>query len=159
LELFVTSNFEISAPQCSTHYIPDGRGDILGNILHQNVRLSEVTVTEILDSDHLPITFSILDPVRTREALDPVEKLTDWELLQSHAYELVSQNIQIHSSNEADKAARYFAAFTASAYGISTRKTTILDRRYEIHGLHRLIKHKRELRKLWRETRKLACKT
>jgi hypothetical protein len=27
--------------------------------------------------------FSLVDPVREREALDPVEKLTDWELLQS----------------------------------------------------------------------------
>jgi hypothetical protein len=35
--------------------------------------------------------FSILDPVRTREALDPVEKLTDWELFQSLASELILQ--------------------------------------------------------------------
>jgi hypothetical protein len=35
-----------------------------------------------------------------REALDPVEKLTDWELLHSLTSELISPNIQIHSSNE-----------------------------------------------------------
>jgi hypothetical protein len=29
LELFVSSNFEISAPQCSKHYTPDGRDDVL----------------------------------------------------------------------------------------------------------------------------------
>jgi hypothetical protein len=51
--------------------------------------------------DHLPITFSILDPVITRGTLDPVEKLTDWELFQSLTSELVSPNIEIHSSNEA----------------------------------------------------------
>jgi hypothetical protein len=44
---------------------------------------SEVTVTDILDSDHLPIMISILEPVRKREALDLVEKLRDCELLQS----------------------------------------------------------------------------
>jgi hypothetical protein len=43
----------------------------------------------------------------------------------------MAPNIQIHSSNEADKAARVFAAL-ASAYRISTRETTILDRKYEI---------------------------
>jgi hypothetical protein len=49
-------------------------------VVHQNVRLSEVIVTDILDSDHLPIVFTILDPFGMREALDAVEKFTDWEL-------------------------------------------------------------------------------
>jgi hypothetical protein len=54
--------------------------------------LPEVTVTDILDADHLPIMCSILDPVR-REALHPVEKLTDWELFQNLASDLISPNI------------------------------------------------------------------
>jgi hypothetical protein len=62
------------------HYKPDGRGDVLDTVVHQNVQLSEVTVTDTLDSNHVPIMFSILYPVKMREALDPVEKLTDWEL-------------------------------------------------------------------------------
>jgi hypothetical protein len=33
--------------------------------------------------------FIILDPVGMREAFDPVEKLTDWELFQSLTPELV----------------------------------------------------------------------
>jgi hypothetical protein len=69
LELFLSSNFEISAPQCSAHYTPDGRGDVLDIVVHQSVQLSEVIVIDVLE------------PVRTREALDPVEKLTDWDLL------------------------------------------------------------------------------
>jgi hypothetical protein len=81
------------------------------------------TVTDILHSDHQPIMFSILDPVRTRTALDPVAKLTDWELFQSLASALISPNIQTHYSDEADKAAHGFAA---SAYRLSTRKTMIL---------------------------------
>jgi hypothetical protein len=39
-----------------------------------------------------------------------------------------------------------------------TRKTTILDGKYEIPGLDRLLKHKRKLRKLWHKTRDPACK-
>jgi hypothetical protein len=108
LELFIGCNFEISAPQCCTHYIPDGKGDVPDIVVHKNTGLSEVIVTNILDSDHIPIMYSILDPDRTKEALDPVEKLTYWELFQSLASEPVNQNIQIHSSNEADKAARNF---------------------------------------------------
>jgi hypothetical protein len=80
LELFVSSNFEISAPQCTAHYTPDGRGDILDIVVHQSVQLSEVIVTEILDLDRLQVMLSILDPVRMREALDPVEKVTAWGL-------------------------------------------------------------------------------
>jgi hypothetical protein len=116
LELTISPNFVISAPQCSTHCTPDGRGDVLDIVVHQNVLLSEVIVTNILGSDNLPIIFSILDCVRTGETLDAVEKMTDWELFQSFASELISPDIQIHSSNEADKAARDFPASVASAY-------------------------------------------
>jgi hypothetical protein len=41
-------------------------------------------------------------------------------MFQILASELISPNIQIHSSNEADKAAQDFAASIASAYMIST---------------------------------------
>jgi hypothetical protein len=71
--------------------------------------------------------FSIPYPVRTREALYPVEKLTDWKLFQSLTSELLSPNIQIHSSNEDDKTAHHFAASTALAYRLSTRKSKILN--------------------------------
>jgi hypothetical protein len=88
LELFVICNFDISGPPCSTYYTPDGRDDVLNIVVHRHIRLSEVIVTDVLDSDRLPIMFSILDPVRKREALDPVEKLTDWGLFQFLASEL-----------------------------------------------------------------------
>jgi hypothetical protein len=80
LKLFVSSNFEISAPECSTHSTPDGKGDVLDIVVHQNIRLSEVTATQILDSDQLRIMFIILETVRTRQTLDPIEKLMNWEL-------------------------------------------------------------------------------
>jgi hypothetical protein len=63
LDLFINFNFAISAPQYPTHFVPDGTGDVLDNVVHQNVRPSEVTILNIRDSDHLPITFSILDHV------------------------------------------------------------------------------------------------
>jgi hypothetical protein len=81
LELFVCSNFQISTPQFSMHhamhYPHDGSCGVLGTVVYENISVLEVTLTDILDSDHLPITFSILDPLRTKEASDPVEKLTD----------------------------------------------------------------------------------
>jgi hypothetical protein len=102
-------------------YTPDGRGDVLDTVVYQNVRLSEVTVTDIPDSDHLPTMFSILNPARTREASDPIEKLREWQVFQSLASELISPNIQIYFSNEADKAAHDFSASIASAYRLSIK--------------------------------------
>jgi hypothetical protein len=76
------------------HYTPAGRHDVLDIVVHQNVRLSEVIATDVLDSDHLQIMSSIPDPVRTREVLDPVEKLdsliTDSRLLKTASF--VSQS-------------------------------------------------------------------
>jgi hypothetical protein len=74
LNLLHINEFEISAPQCPTPYSPAGNVDV-----RKNVRLSDVTVSDILDSDHLPIVFNLLDHVRTRSPSDPVDKLTDWE--------------------------------------------------------------------------------
>jgi hypothetical protein len=116
LELFVSTYFETSAPRYCPHYKRYGRSYVVHILVHQKVRLSEVIVTDILDSDHLPIIFNILNPVRKKEALNPVEKLTDWDLLQGLASELISPNIQIYSSNEADNEACDFAAPVALTY-------------------------------------------
>jgi hypothetical protein len=94
------SNFEISAPQHPTHFVSDGRGDVLNIVVHKDVRLSEVRVLDIMDSDHLPIMFCILDHVKAREILDPVEKFTDWERFKSLPSALVSPRIEINSCTE-----------------------------------------------------------
>jgi hypothetical protein len=67
--------------------------------------------------------------------------MTGWELFQSLTSEHLSPDIQIHFSNVADRATRNFAASITSAYKLSTRKTSILDQKYEIHGLDQLLKH------------------
>jgi hypothetical protein len=54
------------------HYASDVRGDVLDIVVYHNIRLSQDIVTNILDLDHLPIMFEILDPAKTREASDPV---------------------------------------------------------------------------------------
>jgi hypothetical protein len=54
-------------------------GDVHDIVVHNNVRLSEVIVSDILDSDHLPNIFHLLDRVRTRNLPDPVKKFTYWE--------------------------------------------------------------------------------
>jgi hypothetical protein len=55
VRIIVSSNFEISAPQCSVHYTYDRRGDAVDNVVHQHIWLSEVIIMDILDSDHLPV--------------------------------------------------------------------------------------------------------
>jgi hypothetical protein len=100
LDLFVNSNFEISGPQHPTYFVSDGRGDVLGIVIHKDVRLSDVRVLDIMDSDHLPIMFCIWDHVKTREILDPVEKFTDWERFNSLASALVSPRIEINVCTE-----------------------------------------------------------
>jgi hypothetical protein len=159
LDLFDTSDFEISAPQCPTHCSPAGNGDVLDIVVHQNVRLSEVIVSDVLDSDYLPIVFHILDHVRTRNLSDPLEKFIDWVRFQSLASDLASPRTQINSEVEADKAARDFTASIASAYRLATSNFTLSDMNSDLPGLDRLLKHKQRLRKLWHETRDPACKT
>jgi hypothetical protein len=55
LNLLQINKFEISAPQCPTHYSLAGNGDVLDIVMHKNVRLSEVIFSDIMESEYLPI--------------------------------------------------------------------------------------------------------
>jgi hypothetical protein len=74
MDLFHLNEFEISAPQCPIHYCPAENGDVLDIVVHQNIRVSDVGVSDICDSDHLPIVFHILDHVKIRNLSEPIEK-------------------------------------------------------------------------------------
>jgi hypothetical protein len=89
--------------------------------------VSNVIISDILDSDHLPILFHTLDHVKIRNLSEPVDKFTDWERFQNLASELISPKIEINTGVEADKAARDFTASIASAYRLSTSKITLFD--------------------------------
>jgi hypothetical protein len=158
LHLFDVNQFEISAPQFPTHYSPNRNGDVLDIVVHQNIRVSDVIVSDILDSDHLPVIFHTLDHVKIRNISDPIETFTDWDWFQSLASELISPKIEIISGVEADKAARDFSASVASAYRLSTSKITLSDLNNNLPGLDRLLRHKQRLRKLWQDTRDPVCK-
>jgi hypothetical protein len=79
LHLFDVKQFEISAPQCPTHYSPNENGDVLDIVVHQNIRVPNVIVSDIFDSDHLPVIFHILDHVKIRNPSDPIENFTNWD--------------------------------------------------------------------------------
>jgi hypothetical protein len=78
LHLFDVNQFQISALQCPTHYSPTGNGDVLNIVVHQNIRVSDVIVYDILDPDHLLIAFHILDHVKIRNLSEPTKKLQIW---------------------------------------------------------------------------------
>jgi hypothetical protein len=150
------NDFQISVPRGPTHYTPQGSGDVLGTVGHRNVRLSDVTVSDILDSDHLPILFHILDHASARDVLTPAEIHTGRERFRSLASDLISPRSQIDTADDAKRAACNFAASTASAYRLSTRKITLSELNNELPELDRLLKFKWRLRKLWHETKQLT---
>jgi hypothetical protein len=102
MALFDLRDFEISASQCPTHYSPAGNGDMLDIVVHQNISVSDVIVSIILDSDNLQIIFHILDHVKIKNHSEPIEKFTNWIWFRSLALELISPRIEIMSGVEAD---------------------------------------------------------
>jgi hypothetical protein len=70
-----------------THNSPSGNGDVLNIVVHQNIRVSDVIVSDILDSDYLPIVFHILDHAKIRNLSEPIEKFMNWEWFQCLAPE------------------------------------------------------------------------
>jgi hypothetical protein len=148
LQFFDRNDFEISAPQCPTHYSQGKSGDVLDIEVHKNIRLSNVIVSDILDSDHLPIIFHILDHVRTKNVSAPFEKFTDWGRFQSLTSNLISPRLEINSGVEADKASRDFTASIASTHRLATSKIALTDLRNDLPGLYRLLMYKKRMRKL-----------
>jgi hypothetical protein len=126
-----------------------GNGDVLDIVVLKNIRLSDVIVSDILDSDHLPIMLHILDHVRAKQISKPLEKFTDWERFQSLASNLISSRVEINSEVEADKTGCAFTASIASAYRLSTNKITVSELNNDLRGLDRLLKYKKRIRKLW----------
>jgi hypothetical protein len=116
--------FEISAPQCPTHYSPAGNSEVLDIDVYTNVRLSEIIISDILDSDHLPIVFHLLDHVTIGNFSDMVDKSTDWEQFLNLVSEITLLRIQNNLGEEADEAVRDFAAPVASAYRLPKNKLT-----------------------------------
>jgi endonuclease/exonuclease/phosphatase family metal-dependent hydrolase len=95
MALFDLSEFDISAPQYPTHYSPAENGDVLDIVFHQNIRVSDVIVCDILDSDHLPIISHIIDHVKIKNLSDPIEKFADGDRFQSLISELISSRIKL----------------------------------------------------------------
>jgi hypothetical protein len=100
-----------------------------------NVQLSAVIVSDILDSHHLPVIFHILNHGRTRNLSDMVDIFTDWEQFQSLVSDLISPRLQINLDGKADKVACNFTASVASAYKLSTSRLTLLDLNKDLPGL------------------------
>jgi hypothetical protein len=83
-----------------------GNCDVPDIVVHQNIRVSDVIVSDILDPDNLSVVFHILNHGKIRNLSEPVEKCTDWDRFQSLASELISPKIETNSGVEADKVAR-----------------------------------------------------
>jgi hypothetical protein len=129
-------------------------------VVHKNIRICDVNVFEILDSDTLLVLFQRLDHVSTRDISVPVEINTDWERrFQSPASDLISPRIQIHTFQDAEEAASKFAASRASAYRLSTNKITLSELNEELPDRDCFHQLKQRLKKLWQEIRDPACKT
>jgi hypothetical protein len=89
---------------------------VMNILVHQNIRMSNVIVSDTLDSDHLPIVFHILDHVKIRNILEPTKKFANWNRFQSLDSDFITPKIEINSGVEADKVARDFTISIASAY-------------------------------------------
>jgi hypothetical protein len=151
MALFDLSEFENSAPQCPTHYSSAGNGDLVDILVHQNIRLLNVMVSDSLDSVHLPIIFHILEHVKVGILSDPIEQFTDWDQFQSLASELIRPRIEINSEVEADKVGRDSTASIASAYKLATSKVTVSDINNDIPGLDRILNYKPRQKKIGRK--------
>jgi hypothetical protein len=102
---------------------------VLDIVVHKNVRLSDVIVSDILDSDHLPFVSHLFDHVKTGNISDPFDKHKDWERFQSLASDLISPRIQISLGESADKAAQeLYSLYSFGVYAIDKPSYTLVHK-------------------------------
>jgi hypothetical protein len=135
MALYFLREFEISTPQSSTHFFPTGNRDVLEIVVHKIIRVSDVIASNILDSDHLPLIFHILDHIKIRNLSEPIENFTDCDRFQIVAWLLISLRIETNLWVQAHKAACDFTASIASAYRLATSIITLSDINNGIPGL------------------------
>jgi hypothetical protein len=133
-------------------------GYVLDIVVHENVQMSEVIVSDIMDSDHLPNIFPLADHVRTRNPLDVIDKFTDWAWFQSLASELILPRIHTILWEKADEVACDFNTSIASAYGLSTSRIPLLDLNKDIPFSESLLECKWRVSKLGRVTQEPVYK-
>jgi hypothetical protein len=102
MAVFNLSEFEISAPKCPIIIL------LLEMVTcwilrSTKILVSDITLSDIFYSDHLPIIFHILDHVKIRNLSEPIEKFTDWDRLKSPASKLESPKIEINLGVKAKK--------------------------------------------------------
>jgi len=99
-------------------------------------------ISDILDPDHLPIFFLILDHDSAKDISASVETHTNCEQLRSLASDIISLRIHAENIEETDRVANNVIASIASAYRLPTRKLTISESNSELLGLQHLLQHK-----------------
>jgi hypothetical protein len=144
LQLFNINDFEIWAPQCPTHYIPAGNVDVMDTVVHKNIRFSNVIVSDIPDSDHLPKYSTSWIILELQNSWKDSKIVIDWGWLQSIATDIVSPRIEINLGIESDKAVCNFTASVALVYQLSTTKLILLELNNDLPDLDHLLSTKRD---------------
>jgi hypothetical protein len=130
--------------QSPTQYTPQEIRYILQTLVHRNVCLSDVTVSDVLESNHLPVFLHILDNFITTDSSASVETRTDTKRFRFLASALNPVLIKTDNVEEDENAAVTFS-LSSSAYNLSTRKLTLLDLNNELPSLDHLLRLKQKL--------------
>jgi hypothetical protein len=112
------------------------------------VYLLDVTVSDVLESNHLPVFLHILDHFITTDISAAFETCTDMERFRFLASALNPALIKTDNVEEDEKAAVTFTVCLSSAYNLSTRKVNHLDLNNELPSLDHLLRLKQKLRTL-----------
>jgi hypothetical protein len=112
-------------------------------VVHHNIRLSLLRVSDILDSDHVKVVFLILDLDETNKLLEPLEKFTVWERFRSLASNFISPRSEVNLGAEADKTTREFTVSIALGYWLSTRNVKLYELHHDHLGVDRLLSTRR----------------
>jgi hypothetical protein len=146
-------------PQHPTHYFPTENADVLVIVVHQNIRLSQIIVSDILKTDHFPIAFHILHHAITKKLSESLNKSTDGERSQRHDSNSILPRLEISSGRRGrtNKAASEITTSTVMAYRLSASKFELSELNRSL-GLDRSLKHEKRLRELWHDARDPMCK-
>lgn len=145
------SNTVLSFPQNSHTYFPsrNARSSTIDLILNKNCTLSEPIAINALDSDHLPISFTlsghnIHNPTQHKR----FKVYTDWKVFKSKVHKNLTLNPHINTLEDIDREIDNLTSVISKSYKQASTRTQLDNYKLQLPpNIINTIKHKNKIRR------------
>lgn len=154
-DFLTNNNYCLFHPNGDTH-IPDNKKtpSIKDFTISNKIMVQSINVINDLDSDHLPVIFTLNTKVKSLDPPTLIKNLTDWKNFKNKMNAKTHITPEIITANEIDSAIKNLTELTQNSVKSTTTKLTINNNKLNLpKDTTDLIRLRNKMRKLFQKTR------